>query len=161
MKHPTKPKNDPIADCRKKRDVKRCEDCCRYEECFKGKEVDWHFENCLLLGNAIVEDIGRDYCEAWKNGGGRQKRYLENLLRSRFIEIITANETNGYALQESLAKHCQAKYGDFETIRERKRNNLLAKINELKISLAHTRIKENKRALSSKIARLRGDINEI
>lgn len=161
MKHPIKLlKEDKRETCRKKREVKTCQECCRYDECYNGKEVDWKIQDMIRLGNAIVMDIGNAYCEYWASGSKGLFNFHRNILLSTYVSRITANQTDGVALENSLAKRCLAKYGTFESCHEKRLAKYKKLIAEQKALLKKTKDVKKRKEIRNKIYKLEGDMYE-
>ena len=73
----------------------------------------WKYDRLLSLGNAIVEQAGRDYIQAYLDGDRVELNRLRRYLLSGEVEIITANTTDSEALMEKLDYALQVRYGDF------------------------------------------------
>lgn len=163
MKHPIRAKpheKSKVELCREKREVKTCEECLRYEECFKGKVVDWHIQDMLRLANEIVVDIGNAYCECWKNGQKSQFYFYRNLLLTTYVQRITGNQTDGEALENILADRCLKKYGTFESCFEKRIAKYTRLIAEQKDLLKKTRDVKKRKIIRNKIYRLEGEMYE-
>lgn len=154
-------KND-VKDCRKKRKVKSCEQCCRFEECYYGKPIGegWSLPSMVRIGNTIVESIGADYCKAWKNGNASQLKHYRQVLHSTFPNILTAEQTNGVALEETLAKKCEQYYGKFEDCVAVKSGRLKGQIKDQKKLLQSTTDVHKRKHIRNKIYTLEGELND-
>lgn len=151
---------DEKALCRKKREVKSCKECCRYNECIKGIKPDWHYEAMVRLGNAIVEDIGRAYCQYYKSGSKGLYNYYKSVLLSTYPSRITANTTDGEALENILYRKCREKYGDFETLHQKRLQKYSKLIAEQKALLKKTKDVKERKKIRDKIEKLTGDMYE-
>ena len=162
MRYPTKESEQEtkVKKCLKKRGIKTCHECCRYQECVKHKEVDWRYQNMIDLGNAIVYEIGVAYCDYYRKGCRSKYLFYKNTLRSTYPSIITANQTDGYALEDKLFAKCKEMYGDFDEIC----NNRVAKyhslIAEQRALLKTTKDVKKRKVIRDKIDRLMGELYE-
>lgn len=153
---------DSVSVCLKKRKIKTCQQCCRYDECYNNKPIGegWSLQSMVRLGNAIVESIGADYCKAWKSGNANQLNYYRQVLHSTYPDILTANQTNGVALEETLAKKCRQYYGEFESCKATKSNRLKGQIKDQKQLLNDTTDIHKRKHIRNKIYRLEGELND-
>ena len=151
---------DKKAQCRYKREVKSCKDCCRYKECQEGVLPDWNYEAMVRLGNAIVEDIGRAYCQYYKSGSKGLFNLYRNILLSTYPSRITANTTDGEALENKLYIKCREKYGDFEELHKKRIAKYSKLIAEQKALLKKTNDVKERKKIRDKIEKLTGDMYE-
>ena len=151
-----------VINCLKKRHIKSCLQCCRYSECYDNKPVGegWSLPSMVRIGNAIIESIGIDYCKAWKNGNASRLNHLRSLLRSTYPDILTANQTNGEALEETLAKKCEQYYGKFEDCLSVKNSRIKGQIKDQKQLLKETTDIHKRKHIRHKIYSLEGELNE-
>ena len=85
-------------------------------------ENKWDYNACLKLGNAIIEQAGRDYCFAYINGDKATYDLKRFFLKSEYASMLTAYTTDTNALLEKLDKRLFKEYGAFEDrVREREK----------------------------------------
>ena len=144
--------------CRQARQVKSCEQCCRYHECMNNELPDWNYKTMIACGNAIVESIGFEYCKFWKLGCRGKFLFTKNLMRSQFIDIITGHTTCGEALEETLAKRCEKEYGEFDKRHKQRVNKFSKQVVELEAELKNTKNVYSRRTIRDKIYKLKGDM---
>lgn len=165
MKHAIKTKKQMAveelnAKCLKKRGVRSCKQCCRYQECLNNQMPEWRFDNLITLSNEIVVEIGKSYCLYYKNGCKRLYNHYKSILQSNFITILTANQTDGYALEEQLHNYCVKYYGDFDEICKKRLAKYKHDIDELKELLKQTKNISKRAEIRNKIYKLQGEMYE-
>lgn len=153
--------NSERKECRHRRGVRACVKCCRYAECYEGKpQYDPNRE--LLygekrLGLAIIVSALEDYYHAYRCGYKNELQSIRLwLTKSEQVDILSAGEYDGIALDENAYRQCVKKYGDFEIIFEKKQAKLKEKLAELEKRYDNsTNIKERK-GLGIEINALKG-----
>ena len=160
MKKPREERESEEIKCRRKRKVKTCYACCRFQECFNNVMPDWSHYACIKLGNEIIASMGEGYCKAWESGKRGELLSYTNNLRSTFPSIITANTTDGYALEESLRIRCERTFGDFETIYKKRLEKYQKLIDKETEKLRATKDLKQRAKIRNVIDKLRGKMYE-
>lgn len=120
-------KHDIKAQCRKKREVKSCEECLRFHECENGKKyfnsLDYINNGEKALASMIVEQKGHDFVDFWKKGYKNNLTSVSNWLKE-WADFYTLNDIEGTTFVTNLTNWCTKKYGDFENIYNKRMDKL-------------------------------------
>lgn len=147
-------------DCLKIRKVDSCEKCCRFNDCKSNKHtLSLNFDGCLRLGYVILENICIEYRKSWKKGYTKRVESISNYLRGTMPTILTAEQTDGTYLLESLQQVCTDEYGTLESCHEKMVRKVNSKLKELEAKRTATTSRKKKFELTNKINEAKGEIN--
>ena len=146
--------------CLAQRKVDKCEKCCRFNDCTN--KVHTLFSNdsaCLKLGYEILEMICYEFKKAWKKGYVKMVESISNFLRSEKPCVLTAEQSDGIYLLESLERVCTEEYGTLDYCHEKMVKKVKNRLKDLEAKRNASTKRKEKFELTNKINETKGEMN--